>query len=150
MKNIKNTLLVSTLSLGLIIGAVGVAGAANSINYQHKIAEWVKDEPNPAVMNTNSSIAPADTPVTAPAPAQVVTPVTAPVANPVPTPENTPVTVPSVPVNQYHYNDGHSNMNPQQHQQLHYGMNGNSYQSTHNENHNSMSGNHHMSEYGHE
>ena len=122
MRNIKNTFLVSALSLGLIVGAVGVAGAATSTDYQQKIAEWIKNDPNPMVMNTNSVATPVATPVTTP----VVTPVATPVAAPVTTPASPPVTVPaktvtSAPIttgqpNQYHYNDGHFNMNPQQQQ----------------------------------
>ena len=143
MRNIKNTFLVSALSLGLIVGAVGVAGAATSTDYQQKIAEWIKNDPNPMVMNTNSVAAPVTTKATPPVAA----------------PASTPVTVPTGQSNQYHYNDGHSNMNPQQHQQLHNtqanqsanSMNGNGYNTNHNENHNNMSENH-MSgnQYGHE
>lgn len=77
MKNIKNTFMVSALTLGLIVGAVGVAGAATSTNYQQKVADWVKNDPNPMVMNINTDTIPV--PVVTPAPAPVVTP--APVAN---------------------------------------------------------------------
>ncbi|WP_045576162.1 hypothetical protein [Desulfosporosinus sp. I2] len=164
MRNIKNTFLVSALSLGLIVGAVGVAGAATSTDYQQKIAEWIKNDPNPMVMNTNSGATPVAAPATTPVPAPVATPAPTPVATPVAAPASTPVTVPaktvtSAPVttgqaNQYHYNDGHSNMNPQQHQQLHNSMNGNGYNTNHNynENHNTNMGENHMSgsQSGHE
>ena len=142
MRNIKNTFLVSALSLGLIVGAVGVAGAATSTDYQQKIAEWIKNDPNPMVMNTNSGATSVTTPVT--------TPASPPVTVPAKTVTSAPVTTGQP--NQYHYNDGHSNMNPQQHQQLHNSMNGNGYNTNHNENHNTnMSGNHMSgSQFGHE
>ncbi|MCB8816280.1 hypothetical protein [Desulfosporosinus shakirovi] len=163
-RNIKNTFLVSALSLGLIVGAVGVAGAATSMDYQKNIAEWIKNDPNPVVMNSDHSAAPVNPPAVNPINTPVATPaavtVTKPVSASIVTPASPPVTVPaktvtSAPVttgqpNQYHYSDGHSNMNPQQHQQLHYSsMNGNTHNTNHNQNHNSMSGNH-MSGIGHE
>ena len=158
MRNIKNTFLVSALSLGLIVGAVGVAGAATSTDYQQKIAEWIKNDPNPMVMNTNSGATPVAAPATTPVPAPVATPAPTPVATPVAAPASTPVTVPaktvtSAPVttgqpNQYHYNDGHSGMNPQQHQQMHNNVNGNGHDNY--ANHNSMGENHMGSQSGHE
>ena len=162
-RNIKNTFLVSALSLGLIVGAVGVAGAATSTDYQSKISEWFENDPNPVVMNSNHSAAPVNTPavngIDTPVPTPAAVTVTKPVSAPVVTPASPPVTAPaktvtSAPVttgqpNQYHYSDGHSNMNPQQHQQLHYSMNGNTHNTNHNQNHNSMSGNR-MSGSGHE
>jgi hypothetical protein len=110
MKNIKNTFMVTALSLGLVVGAVGVAGAATSTNYQKEIADWFEKDPNPVVMHTNTVANPVITPVAIP----VVTPV-ADTKTPV-----TPVAVtPAPPQTNYHYSDGHSNMNPEQHQQMH-------------------------------
>lgn len=152
MKSIKNTFLVSALSLGIIVSAVGVAGAATSTDYQQKFAEWIN--PNPIVMNTNPvaapAIAPAATPVAAPAMASTTTPVAAPAV----APANKPVAVPAKAATaapqpiQYHYNDGHSGMNPQQHQQMHNNVNGNGHDN--NANHNSMGEGHMGSQFGHE
>ncbi len=91
MKNVKNTFLVSALSLGLIVGAVGVAGAATSTNYQQQIADWIANDPNPMVMNMNTTSIPTAAPVTTPA----ATPVAAPAATPVAAPVATPVAPPS-------------------------------------------------------
>ena len=99
--------MVTVLSLGLVVGAVGVAGAATSTNYQKEIAGWFENDPNPVVMQTNT----------------VGNPVITPVATPVVTPVVTPAAVTKAPVTprqpSYHYSDGHSNMNPDQHQQMH-------------------------------
>ncbi|HWQ42451.1 MAG TPA: hypothetical protein VN456_10515, partial [Desulfosporosinus sp.] len=71
---------VTALSLGLVVGSVGMAGAATSTNYQKEIADWFENDPNPVVMHTNTVATPAVTPVaahstdkatqTTPAPAQ--------------------------------------------------------------------------------
>lgn len=61
MKNIKNTLLVSALSLGLVVGAVGVVSAATTTDYQQKIANWIKNDPNPMVMTSGSSVGSTNT-----------------------------------------------------------------------------------------
>ena len=145
MKNIKNTFLVSALSLGLIVGAVSVASAATSTDYQQKMAEWINNDPQPMVMNANSGATPVTTTVATPASTLVPAPTATLASTPVTVPAKTvtPVPVTTVQLNQYHYNDGHSNMNPQQHQQLHNSMNGNGHNTNHNENHNAnMSGNH--------
>ncbi|MEA5024568.1 hypothetical protein SDC9_20791 [bioreactor metagenome] len=55
MKNLKNSLLVSALSLGIVVGGVGIASAATSNDYQQKVADWIKNDPNPMVMNMNTS-----------------------------------------------------------------------------------------------
>ena len=115
MKNIKNTFMVTALSLGLVVGAVGVAGAATSTNYQKEIADWFEKDPNPVVMHTNTVADPVVTPAAdtkthvTPA-ADTKTHVTPAAVTPA------PVTPPQT---NYHYNDGHSNMNPEQHQQMH-------------------------------
>jgi len=150
MKNIKNTFLVSALSLGLIVGAVGVASAATSTDYQQKMAEWISNDPQPMVMNANSGATPVSSPASTLVPALTATVASTPVT--VPTKTVTPVPVTTGLTNQYHYNDGHSKMNPQQHQQLHNSMNRNGHNTNHNENHNAnMSGNHMSgSQSGHE
>ena len=147
MKNIKNTFMVTALSLGLVVGAVGIAGAATSTNYQKEIADWFEKDPNPVVMHTNTVATPVVTPVTTP----VVTPAAETKTHVTPAAETkthvtpaaetkthvTPVAVTKAPVTpvavtkaptpvpvtppqtNYHYSDGHSNMNPEQHQQMH-------------------------------
>lgn len=113
MNNIKNTFMVTALSLGLVVGAVSVAGAATSTNYEKEIADWFEKDPNPVVMHTNT--------VANPVAAPVVTPVVTPVDNT--KTHVTPAAVTEAPVTppqtSYHYNDGHSNMNPEQNQQMH-------------------------------
>lgn len=56
MKNLKNSLLVSALSLGIVMGGVGIASAATSTDYSQRIADWIKNDPNPMVMNMNSTV----------------------------------------------------------------------------------------------
>ncbi|MDA8222085.1 hypothetical protein [Desulfosporosinus sp.] len=127
MKSLKETIMVSTLSLGLIVGAVAAVNAATSVDLG-PTATMTTVPPT-----TDSSMDQA--PVAA-----------APVAA-------------APPQNFYQYNDGHSNMNPQQHQQMHVSatnnINGNGYATNHNNNemHNTM-GENHMNGgqygYGHE
>ena len=165
MKNIKNTFMVTALSLGLVVGAVGVAGAATSTNYQKEIADWFENDPNPVVMHTNTVADPDVTPavetktdvtpavetktdvtpavetkthvtpavetkthVTPAAETRThVTPAAETRTHVTPVAETkthvTPVAVTKAPVTPpqtvYHYSDGHSNMNPEQHQQMH-------------------------------
>ncbi|KUO58416.1 MAG: hypothetical protein APF84_01605 [Gracilibacter sp. BRH_c7a] len=53
MKNLKNSLLVSALSLGLFVGGAGIASAATSTDYQQRISDWINNDPIPMVMNIN-------------------------------------------------------------------------------------------------
>ena len=55
MRNLKNSLLVSALSLGIVVGGAGIASAATSNDYQQRIADWIKNDPNPIVMNMSTS-----------------------------------------------------------------------------------------------
>jgi len=141
MKSIKNTFMVTALSLGLVVGAVGVAGAATSTNYQKEIADWFENDPNPVAMQTNTVVTPVITPFATPVVTPVVTPVADTKTHVTPAAETkthvTPIAVTKAPVTpvavtkaptpvpvtppqtNYHYNDGHSNMNPEQHQQMH-------------------------------
>lgn len=139
MKKIKNAFLVSALSLGLIASAAGIAGAATSTNYQEKFAEWF--DHNQTAIDTNSAPEPQAASIAAPAAAPVPTPANIPAA--VPAKDVTPAPQPTQP-SQYYYSDGHSNMNPQQHQQVHYNMNGNNHDNNmnHNASGNHSSGNH--------
>ena len=77
------------LSLGLVMGGVAVVSATTSATDA----------------NTSQTTPAAITP-------EVLTPASV-----------TPAPVPKAPIkatqNNYHYSDGHSNMNPQQHQQMH-------------------------------
>ena len=65
MKNLKNSLLVSALSLGIVMGGVGIASAATSTDYSQRIADWIKNDPNPMVMNMNSTAPAAAVPTAA-------------------------------------------------------------------------------------
>jgi len=117
MLNIKHTLMVSTLSLGLVMGGVAVVSAATSAT----------DTPQTAPTHvTTARITPVATTPAVVIPAAATPAVVTPAA--VPKTHVTPVAVPkthvtTVPVkaiqNNYHYSDGHSNMNPEQHQQMH-------------------------------
>ena len=131
MINIKNIFKVTALSLGLVVGAVGVAGAATSTNYHNEIADWFKNDPNPVVMHTNTVATPPVVISTADIKTHV-TPVDVTKTHVTPAADTkthiTPLPVTKAPVNaapvtpsqiNYHYNDGHSNMNPEQHQQMH-------------------------------
>ena len=114
MLSIKHTFMVSALSLGLVMGGVAIVSATTSATHTNT-SQTNPTQVTPAVVTP-----------------EVVTPEVV-----------TPAPVPKAPVkatqNNYHYSDGHSNMNPQQHQQMHV---------THpSENHNN-GGNH--SQSGHE
>jgi len=122
MLSIKHTLMVSTLSLGLVMGGVAVVSATTS-----------------ATPANTSQTTPTHV-TTAPITPEAVTP--APVAPVDVTPAViTPIAVPKATQNNYHYSDGHSNMTPQQHQQMHV--------TQPSEHHNTNMGEHH-SESGHE
>ncbi|HBW35012.1 hypothetical protein [Desulfosporosinus sp. BICA1-9] len=57
MKIIKNTLLVSSLSLGLIVGTVGIISAATSTDFQEKVAASLKPDTMAVEMNADSQTA---------------------------------------------------------------------------------------------
>lgn len=54
MNKIKNTLLVSALSIGLIAGAVGIVSAATSTDIQQKAAATIEPDAMAVEMNTGS------------------------------------------------------------------------------------------------
>ncbi|MHB1407332.1 MAG: hypothetical protein ACYCV0_17295 [Desulfitobacteriaceae bacterium] len=57
MNKIKNTLLVSALSLGLIVGAVGIVSAATSTDFQQKAAASLDPDKRAVELNADSHIA---------------------------------------------------------------------------------------------
>ena len=124
MLGIKHTLMVSALSLGLVMGGVAIVSATTSTNDANTA------QTTPTHVTTTPMNPEAITPV--PVTPEAVTPVQvtpAPVTPVVITPVAVaPVAVAPAPVakapvkaapKMYHYSDGHSAMNAQQHQQMH-------------------------------
>jgi len=56
--NIKNKIIPVALSLFIGVGSLGIANAAIPVDYQAKMASWIKNDPNPMPMNMNMNTTP--------------------------------------------------------------------------------------------
>lgn len=54
--NIKNKIIPVALSLFIGVGSLGIANAAIPVDYQAKMASWIKNDPNPMPMNMNMNM----------------------------------------------------------------------------------------------
>ncbi|AGA68641.1 hypothetical protein Desdi_1126 [Desulfitobacterium dichloroeliminans LMG P-21439] len=99
MKIFRNKLFTGALALGLFVGGAGIATAATSTDYEQKMADWIKNDPNPMVMNMNTSSPSATTP-TATTPSTTTDPSTQTPASTTPTQETVQQQTPTQPTPQ--------------------------------------------------
>lgn len=126
MLKIKNTLMVSALSLGLVMGGVAVVSAATSAtdeNRSQTTPTHVTTAHITPVAVTPAVVTPVATTKTHVTPAVAtkthVTPVAAPKTHVTPAVAVSKAPVTLAPVKATQYSDGHSTMTLQQHQQMH-------------------------------